>query len=127
MRIKVYTLSTCSTSKRILKELNINKDNADIQDIKYNNISPQQIDHMKNLSGSYCNLFSKRAQKYKEVKPKNGELTEDEMRNLIINEYTFLKRPVVIIDDEIFIGNSKKNIKNLSTTLSTYNSNNMQL
>jgi arsenate reductase len=118
MKIKVYTLSTCSTSKRILKELNLNKDNADIQDIKFDKITANQIDEMKKLSGSYESLFSKRAQKYKTIKPENRELTEKEIRNYIIEEYTFLKRPVVIIGKDIFIGNSKKNVENLKIALS---------
>lgn len=30
------------------------------------------------------------------------------MRQLIIDEYTFLSRPVLVLDNEIFVGNSKK-------------------
>ena len=36
------------------------------------------------------------------------ELTEKDYRELILKEYTFLKRPVVIIDDAVFVGNAKK-------------------
>jgi len=118
MNTKVYTLSTCSTSKRILKEVGLNTENSNIQDIKFEKISFNQIDEMKKLSGSYRSLFSKRALKYKNVKPANRELTEDEMRNLITEEYTFLKRPVIIIDNQIFIGNNKKNIDELKLSLS---------
>lgn len=118
MKTKIYTLSTCSTSKRILKEVGLNTDDSNIQDIKFENISFNQIDEMKKLSGSYESLFSKRAKKYKSVKPEDRELTEDEMRKLIVKEYTFLKRPVVIIDNKIFIGNSKKNVEDLKLALS---------
>ena len=38
------------------------------------------------------------------------EVSEVEMRQLIIDEYTFLKRPVLIVDNTIFIGNAKKNV-----------------
>lgn len=117
MAIKVYTLSTCSTSKRILKELNLNKDNAEIQDIKLKKITTPQLEHMRELSGSYESIFSKRAQKYKTVKPIDRELTEDEIKNLILEEYTFLKRPIIIIDNQIFIGNSKKNVEKLKLEL----------
>lgn len=117
MNIKVYTLSTCSTSKKILKELNLNTDNSNIQDIKFEKIMSEQIDEMKELGGSYGCLFNKRALKYKNVKPSERELTEDEMRKLIIKEYTFLKRPVILIDNQIFIGNSKKNIEILKLVL----------
>lgn len=117
MNIKVYTLSTCSTSKKILKELSLNKDNSEIQDIKFEKITSAQLEQMKTLAGSYESIFSKRARKYKTIKPKDRELTEDEIRNLILEEYTFLKRPVVIFNDKIFIGNSKKNIENLKLEL----------
>jgi arsenate reductase len=36
---------------------------------------------------------------------------------LILDEYTFLKRPVIIIDQEIFIGNSKKSVEALKEKL----------
>ncbi len=117
MNIKVYTLSTCSTSKKILKELSLDKKNCILQDIKFDKISSVQLDKMKELSGSYQSLFSKRAQKYKQLNLKNKELAEDDYRNLILQEYTFLKRPVVIVDKQIFIGNSKNNIAKLKAIL----------
>ena len=67
-----------------------------------------QVDHMISLAGSAEALFSKRARKYKELGLKDKNLSEDDMRQLIIDEYTFLKRPVLVLDNEIFIGNSKK-------------------
>jgi arsenate reductase-like glutaredoxin family protein len=32
------------------------------------------------------------------------------MKKLILEEYTFLKRPVILIKEKIFIGNSKNTI-----------------
>jgi arsenate reductase len=111
MNIKVYTLSTCSTSKKILKELQLNNENAVIQDIKFNPISRIQLNELVALAGSYSALFSKRAIKYKEVKPAEGELTENEIQQLLLKEYTFLKRPVFVINNQLFIGNGKANIQ----------------
>ena len=119
MNIKVFTLSTCSTSKRILKDLGINSENSDIQDIKYNNISEHELDLLKEKCGSYEQLFSRRAQKYKEFKPKNRDLTEEEIKQLICKEYTFLKRPVILIENRVFIGNSKTNVEALKSALNT--------
>jgi len=113
MRQIAYTLSTCDTSKKILKAANINKDKFEIIDIKKQGISPSQLDEMKELSGSYESLFSRRAQKYKSMGLKDKDLTENDIRDLILQEYTFLKRPVIIIGDKIFIGNSKKNVAEL--------------
>ena len=69
------------------------------------------------LSGSYEALFSKRAKKYKQMDLKDQKLNEQDYKQLILNEYTFLKRPVVIVEDRIFIGNSKKNIDSLKYNL----------
>ena len=106
---KVYYLSTCDTCKRIIKELQLG-DEFIYQDIKTEKITTAQIDEMKELSGSYENLFSRMARKYKELGLKEKNLNELDYRKLILEEYTFLKRPVFIIDNEIFIGNSKNNI-----------------
>lgn len=76
-----------------------------------------QLEEMKSLSGSYESLFSKRAKKYKQMDLKNQNLEEKDYRQLILEEYTFLKRPVAIINSNIFIGNSKKNIESLQSEL----------
>jgi arsenate reductase len=107
---KAYTLSTCDTSKKILKAANISSDRFEIKDIKADAIELAELEEMRRLAGSYEVLFSRRAQKYKSMGLKDKKLSEDDYKNLILQEYTFLKRPVVIIDEEIFIGNSKKNV-----------------
>ncbi len=106
-----FTLSTCDTSKRILKAANISSPEFVIIDIKKRSITETELDYMKEMTGSYEALFSRRAQKYKSVGLKDKTLSEDDYRSLILQEYTFLKRPIIIIDDSIFIGNSKKNIQ----------------
>ncbi len=63
---------------------------------------------MKALAGSYEALFSCRSLQYAARGLKDKTLTEKDYRNLILEEYTFLKRPVVILNGEIFIGNSKE-------------------
>jgi arsenate reductase len=107
---KIYYLSTCSTCSRIIKELQL--DNSfEFQDIKSNKITVEQIEEMENLSGSYESLFSRKAMKYKSMGLKEKVLSETDYKSLILDEYTFLKRPVFIIDNKIFIGNSKKVIE----------------
>lgn len=104
---KVYYLSSCTTCKRIMSELNIGEEFIQ-QDIKKEKITSAQLDEMKQLAGSYEALFSRVSRKYKALGLKDVSLSEDDYRNYILEEYTFLKRPVFIIDEEIFIGNSKK-------------------
>ena len=84
-----------------------------MQDIKTEKITAEQLDEMKSLTGSYESLFSRRALKYKEMGLKDKKLTEDDYRRLILEEYTFLKRPVTISGKKIFVGNDKKTVEAL--------------
>lgn len=107
---KIYHLSGCSTCKRILAELEV-PSSYTIQDIKSNPIQKEELEELKKLSGSYEALFSKRAQLYKERDLKNKTLTEKDYKNLLLEHYTFLQRPVIVIGTEIFIGNAKPTIE----------------
>ena len=112
---KAYYLSSCSTCDRILKEV---KDyHFQLQDIKFDAITEEQIDQMYQFTNSYEALFSKRARKYKSMGLKDHNLKEEDFRNLILEDYTFLKRPVFIVGYEIFVGNSKKTIDGLKKCL----------
>lgn len=104
---KIYHLSTCDTCRRILNELNPSSDFI-LQDIKNEAITKEQIEEMYDLVGSYEALFSKRSRLYKERDLKNQNLSEEDYKKLILEHYTFLKRPVIIVNDNIFVGNSKK-------------------
>ncbi len=104
---KIYYLKTCDTCKRILNELQPSKA-FELQDIKENEITVKQLEEMHALAGSYEALFSKRAKLYKERDLKNEVLSESDIKSLILEHYTFLKRPVIIQEGQIFIGNSKK-------------------
>lgn len=106
---KIYLLSTCSTCQRILKELQP-LDEFIVQDIKTEAITDQQLEEMKKLAGSYEALFSRRAMLYKQRGLGEKNLVESDFKDLILDHYTFLKRPVILIDDAIFIGNNKKTV-----------------
>lgn len=106
---KIYHLSTCDTCTRILSELNPPEDVL-LQDIKSEPISASDLEAMRERSGSYEALFSKRARLYRERGLKNKTLSETDYRDLILEHYTFLKRPVTVIDNRIFIGNAAKTV-----------------
>lgn len=113
---KIYFLSTCDTCKRIISELTLPED-FQLQDIKSETITKSQIEEMRQLTDSYESLFSKRARLYKELDLKNKSLTEDDYKNHILEHYTFLKRPVIIVDDNIFIGNSKNVVESAKNAI----------
>tara|TARA_B110000438_G_scaffold212201_1_gene204313 strand:- start:1410 stop:1763 length:354 start_codon:yes stop_codon:yes gene_type:complete len=112
---KVYHLSSCSTCHRILKEIEAN--DFVLQDIKTEAISESQLEEMYTFTSSYEALFSKRAMKYKSMGLKDKNLLEEDFKSLILEEYTFLKRPVFIINDEVYVGNSKKVVEAVKNTL----------
>ena len=107
---KIYYLSSCNTCTRIINELNLPK-GFQLQDIKTEPITKSQIEEMRALTNSYESLFSKRARLYKELGLKEKSLSEEDYKNYIIEHYTFLKRPVILFKNQIFIGNSKKTVE----------------
>jgi arsenate reductase len=115
---KIYHLGTCTTCQAIIEETGIDKKGFDMQDIKTQAITAAQLDEMKAKTGSYESLFSRRAMKYKEMGLKDKSLTENDYRKLILEEYTFLKRPVVFVNDKIFVGSEKKTVAALKSALS---------
>lgn len=113
---KIYFLSTCSTCNRIIKELGLD-DSFEFQDIKTNKITAEQLEQMAKMNGSYESLFSRRAMKYKSMGLKEKTLPEADYKKLIIEEYTFLQRPVIIVNDKIFVGNAKKTVEAVAQEL----------
>ena len=111
-----FYLHTCSTCQRIIKEINL--EGIELKDIKTNKITPEEVDEMAKLSGSFESVFSRRAIKYKSLGLPSKTLTESDYRNYILEEYTFLKRPVLIIDNRIVAGNSKKSVEEMKSVLS---------
>jgi arsenate reductase len=107
---KVYFLSTCSTCARIIDELGLKKKGFTFQDIKTEKITPAQLEEMKQMAGSYEALFSRVALKYRALGLNTKKLSEDDYKKHILEEYTFLKRPVIIAKNHIFIGNSKSTV-----------------
>ncbi|AXB55698.1 arsenate reductase family protein [Flavobacterium fluviale] len=113
---KIYYLASCDTCRKIIKSLPEN--NLVFQDIRQNPITEAELEEMYKLSGSYEALFSKKAQLYKSMDLKNKSLTEADFKKYILEHYTFLSRPVFIINGKIYIGNSQKNIAEVIKALS---------
>ena len=111
---KGYHLAQCSTCQRILEEVNWQ---GGTQNIREEPITEKQLDEMAKLAGSYEALFSRRAMKYKSMGLKDQVLSEADYKRLILEEDTFLKRPVFIVGNSIFVGNSRKVIEQLKTKL----------
>jgi arsenate reductase (glutaredoxin) len=111
---KVFHLAKCSTCQRILTEVNWTFEK---QEIRSQKITEDQIDQMADLAGSYQALFSKRAIKFRTLNLKEQNLQEQDYKKYILEDDTFLKRPVFIVDENIFVGNSKSTIEALKSKL----------
>lgn len=101
-----YFLGTCSTCERIMKGIDLK--GFTLREIKGDPITAKELDGMKKLAGSYEALFSRVALKYRALGLNKMALTEKDYRKYMLQEYTFLKRPVMVLDDRIFIGNAPK-------------------
>jgi arsenate reductase len=114
---KIYYLSTCDTCKRIISDLGLKEKGFVFQDIKTEKITSEQLEEIKNLAGSYEALFSRVARKYKELGLSKQNLSETDYKNYILEEYTFLKRPVICIENKVFVGNTKSVIEAVKQVL----------
>jgi len=110
---KFIYLSTCDTCKRIMKDAGITKETFDLQDIKKEMISEQDLDLAFEATQSYEALFNKRSRQYAQSGLKEQSLNDIDFRALILSEYTYLKRPITIVEQDVFIGNSKKEVERL--------------
>ncbi|MBL7815370.1 MAG: arsenate reductase [Saprospiraceae bacterium] len=105
---KVFHLANCDTCQRIIKEIGAKEAACAFQDIKTEGIAAEDLDAWAAKVGSYEALFSRRALKFRSMGLHEQTLTEQDYRKLILEEYTFLKRPVIVAGDAIFVGNTAK-------------------
>lgn len=116
----IYFLASCDTCRKIIKNLP-NANCLTYVDIRQNPVNEQQLEEMHQLSGSYEALFTKKAQLYKSLDLKNKNLTEANYKKHLLEHYTFLSRPVFIIENKIYIGNSQKNILEVTRVMKGLN------
>ena len=107
---KLYYLSSCSTCKRIIKQWSLIK-TIDLIDIKITPLNEKDLKELYKITYSYESLFNKRAQMLKKLNLNINLLNENDFKKLLLSHYSFLKRPVLLINRKIFAGNSKKNIE----------------
>ncbi|WP_350286518.1 ArsC/Spx/MgsR family protein [uncultured Croceitalea sp.] len=113
---KIFHLETCKTCQKILKELEP-LNGIELREIKSKGVTLDELEEMRALTDSYESLFSRRAMLFRQRGLNDQELGEDDYKNLILEHYTFLKRPVVVVDGQIFIGNAKKQVEGAKAAL----------
>ena len=113
---KVFHLSTCSTCVRILKSTDLPEE-AKLQNVKEQHIAPDELDWLKEQTGSYEGLLNRRSVQYRKLGLHEKELSEQDYRQYILQEYALLKRPIFAFEDAVFVGNSKKTLEDLAVYL----------
>ncbi len=106
---KIFHLGSCSTCQRILKELDPPGD-YELRDIGQQSLTVEELNDLKERAGSCEALFSRRARLYRERGLQDKTLQEADYKTLLLDHYTFLKRPVIVSGEAIFIGNSPKTV-----------------
>lgn len=114
--MKVFYLKTCSTCKRIMSEFDLT--GWELRELKSKNITEEELQELYDLTQSYEALFSKKSTQIKAREIDVKSLTEEDFKALILEHYSFLKRPVFINGKDIFVGNDKKNLENLKAYFS---------
>jgi arsenate reductase len=114
---RIYYLKTCSTCQRILKSHADSLKGFELINIKENPITDADLAMISSKTDSIESFFSKRSQSYKKMNLKDKSLSDQEMKDLMKQDYTFLKRPVIIDGDSIFIGSDKKTLEKLEQHL----------
>ena len=108
---KVFYLKTCGTCLKILNQFDLT--DWEMREIKSQGITEGELAEMYAKTNSYEALFSRRSTQIKAQNIDVKALTEEDFKKLLLNHYSFLKRPVFLTDKEIFVGNDKKNVENL--------------
>lgn len=116
MTRKVYYLSTCDTCRRIMKEVGVD-DSFEQQDIKFNPVTAEQAEQFYKYTGSYEALINKRARKLKAALEQYPVKEDADYKELLLMDYTFLKRPVFEIDNQLFVGNAPRTVEAIKEAL----------
>ena len=111
LKATFFYLKTCDTCRRILKELDL-PDEVVLREIKSAPITTEELEQLKVHFSSYEELFNKRAVKFRSMDA--SALQDSDYQKLILSDYTFLKRPVLLIGDNAFAGNSKNIVEQMS-------------
>ena len=109
MEIYLYGLSGCTTCQKAMRRLERHRVKiTKFRDIKEEPLLRQEVENLAEMLGGASELFSRRAVKYREMKLNERELSEAEMIDLMATDYTFLKRPILVINGKATAGYFEK-------------------
>jgi len=105
MEIDFYWLPNCTTCQKAKRRLDYHRAAVtNFRDIKQEPLSRVEIERLAQMLGGAENLFSRRSVKFRELGLRDKTLSENEMLDLMANEYTFLKRPILVASGTAIAG-----------------------
>lgn len=104
--------STCKKAYQALKDLGID---AQYRDITKENPSKEEILAWMDRGIELSKLFNTSGQLYRQwnVKEKRQTYTQEQLVELLAQDGMLVKRPIVVSDDQIIIGNKPKEYESL--------------
>jgi len=104
------TCSTCQKAKAFLEQHDV--DVVSTHDMKETPLDKATIAKLADKVGGVEALFSKRAMKYRQWGLNEKELSDNEMLDYMAQDYTFIKRPVIVFSNgEVTCGFSSKKLE----------------
>ncbi len=103
--IYFYGLPNCTTCQKALRRLDYHRvPNVEKRNIKEEPLDRAEIEKLAKMLGGAENLFSRRSTKYRELGLRDKAISETEMLDLMAGEYTFLKRPILVVGNKAVAG-----------------------
>lgn len=104
-KIIFYGLPNCTTCQKALRRLDYHRvGEVEKRNVKEQPLTRAEIGHLAKMAGGIENIFSRRSTKYRELGLKDKTLSSADMLDLIEEEYTFLKRPILVVNETVIAG-----------------------
>lgn len=101
--LKVYGIKNCNKVRDTFKWLNENEIEYEFINLKKEPLSEGKLDEFVHKVGLDV-LINKRGTTYRKLGLKDKDLSEDELFDVLLENQTMIKRPVLELDDAVMVG-----------------------
>ncbi|ODN43971.1 arsenate reductase [Piscirickettsia litoralis] len=109
----LYGIKNCDTVKKARKFLDNNNIDYRFHDFRQDGTSAELIEHWCQLT-DWQNLLNKRSRTYRELpEATKNTMSADSIINLVCQQPTLVKRPVLNHQGQLYIGYSDKNYQEI--------------
>ncbi len=103
--IYFYWLPNCTTCQKAKRRLDYHRISiTKLRDLKEEPLSLDEVKNLAEMLGGVENLFSRRSVKFRELGLRDKEISKNEMLDLMTTDYTFLKRPILVLNNKAIAG-----------------------